>query len=91
MAEEKEVGKIAHYFGKISVGIIELSDELAVGDQIHIKGGTTDLEQTVDSMQIEHDVVEKAGAGDSVGIKVTEKVRDGDVVYKVVEVVEEGQ
>ena len=92
MAKEKEskteelVGKITHYFGKIEVGIIEISKgKLAVGDVIHIKGSSTDFEQTVDSMQIEHEQVEKAKKGDAIGLKVKDKVREGDEVYKVTE------
>jgi putative protease len=84
MAEEKLIGKISHYYKNINVGIIELGDELAVGDKIRIKGASTDFEQAVDSMQIEHEAVEKAGAGKGVGIKVSEKVREGDQVFKVV-------
>lgn len=84
MAEEKLIGKISHYYDHISVGIIELEDELAVGDTIHIRGNKTDFEQKVESMQIEHEAVEKAGAGKGAGIKVIAKVRDGDEVYKVV-------
>jgi putative protease len=89
MAEEKKeelVGKITHYFGKIEVGIIEISKgKLAVGDKIHVKGTSTDFEQTVDSMQIEHEQVEKAKKGDAIGLKVKDKVREGDEVYKVIE------
>ena len=84
MAEEKLIGKISHYYGNISVGIIELSDELAVGDTIRIRGHKTDFEQQVESMQIEHQPVEKAEAGQIVGIKVIAKVREGDNVYKIV-------
>ncbi len=83
MAEEKLVGKISHYYTNIGVGIIELEDDLAVGDMVHIKGTTTDFEQKIDSMQIEHDQVEKAGSGKGIGIKVKEKVRQGDLVYRV--------
>lgn len=83
--QEQEIGKISHYFGKISVGIIELSGPLKVGDNIHIKGAHADFNQTVDSMQIEHQSVEEAKAGDFVGIKVAEKVHDNDKVYKVIE------
>ena len=90
MAEEEKkeelIGKITHYFGKIEVGILEITKgKLAVGDTIHIKGGSTDFEQTVDSMQIEHEQVEKAKKGDVIGLKVKDKVREEDEVYKVIE------
>lgn len=82
---EKEIGKIAHFFDKISVGIIELTDTLKVGDTIHIKGKETDFTQSVSSMQIEHEAVEEAKTGDAIGLKVIEPVREKDVVYKVEE------
>jgi len=88
MVEEKKeelVGKVTHYFGKIEVAIIELSKEIKVGDKIHIKGNTTDFEQEVNSMQIEHQNIEKAKKGDMIGLKVKEKVREGDEVYKVLD------
>lgn len=85
MAEEKKVGKVAHYFTKIGVAVVDLSAELKVGDTIHIKGHTSDFTQTVDSIQIEHKQVEKAGKGKSIGLKVAEHAREEDVVYKVVE------
>jgi len=86
LREEKleEVGKVAHYFTKIGVAVIDLTAPLAVGDEIIIKGATTDYEQTVDSMQIEHENVAIAKAGDSIGLKVKERVRESDVVYKMV-------
>ena len=80
--EQKPIGEVTHYFGKIGVMAIDLSDDLTVGDAIHIKGHTTDLILTVDSMQVEHQAVAKAGPGDSIGIKVGEKVRPGDKVYR---------
>lgn len=83
--EEKQIGKIVHYFGHIDVGIIELTDSLKVGDTIHIKGHSEDFTQTVESIQIEHDSVNEAKAGDSVGIKVTGRVHEQDIVYKVTE------
>ncbi len=87
MAEEKsvgkEVGKVTHYFGNLGVGVIELSSSLSVGDKIRIKGATTDFEQPIDSMQIEHEKVEKAESGQSIGLKVKEHVRGHDKVYKV--------
>tara|TARA_Y100000310_G_scaffold203351_1_gene203587 strand:- start:22081 stop:22389 length:309 start_codon:yes stop_codon:yes gene_type:complete len=79
----KEVGKISHYFTNLGVGIIELKGTLKVGDKIRIKGATTDFEQKVDSMQIEHDKVEEAKKGKSVGLKVKDQVRQNDVVYKL--------
>ena len=83
--EEKEVGVITHYFGKISVGIIELSATLAVGDTIHIKGAHDDFTQTVGSMQIEHEQVESADSGQVIGIEVAQKVHPHDKVFLVVE------
>lgn len=80
---EKQIGKITHYFSRINVGIIELSDSLKVGDKIHIKGHSEDFEQAIDSMQIEHASVNEANAGDSVGISVSKKVHENDAVYKV--------
>jgi Elongation factor Tu domain 2. len=80
---EQQVGIINEFFARINVAGVELSDTMRVGDTIHIKGHTTDLEQTVDSMQIEHDKVEEATAGQAVGIKVKDRVRQGDQVFKV--------
>ncbi|MEK7579716.1 MAG: hypothetical protein AAB469_00805 [Patescibacteria group bacterium] len=78
---EKLIGKITHYYNGIGVGIVELADSLKVGDTIHIKGKNTDFEQTIDSMQIEHDKIEQAKKGDVVGIRVNQKVKEGDEVY----------
>lgn len=88
MAEEiieegKLIGKVTHYFSKIGVAVIELSDVLKVGDTIRIIGGETDFEQAVDSMEVEHQKVEQAKTGDSVGLKVSQKVREGYKVYKL--------
>lgn len=81
-----EVGRVADYFKKIGVLAIEITaGEISVGDTLHFKGQTTDFTQKVDSMQIEHDNVNKAGVGMSVGIKVKERVRIHDHVYKIVE------
>jgi len=85
MAEEKLVGKIVHYYTNIGVGVIELSDKLNVGDKIHVKGASTDFEQSLDSMQVEHQNVETAKAGESIGVKLNEKVRENDEVFKVIE------
>jgi len=81
--ELKEIGKVTHFFSKISVAVIELKATLSVGDRIRVQGPTTDFEQTVDSMQIEHENVKTAKAGQSIGLKVKERVREKDTVYKV--------
>lgn len=84
--EEKKVGEIIKFFGKIGVAAIRLSEgSLKVGDKIHIVGHTTDITQTVDSMQIENQDVQEAGPGADIGIKVKDRAREHDVVYKVVE------
>ena len=78
-----KIGKVVHYYTNLGVGIIELSGTLKVGDKIKIKGATTDFEQAVASMQIEHDKVEEAKKGKSIGLKVKKHVRQNDVVYKL--------
>jgi len=84
--KEKLIGKITHYFTNIGVAVVEItSGGLKVGDKIHIKGGNTDFEQKVESMQVEHEGVEKAKKGEGVGLKVNEYAREGDEVYKVEE------
>jgi translation initiation factor IF-2 len=80
---EKRVAKVTHYWAQIGVAGVKLYDTLQVGDTIHISGSTTDFEQTVDSMQIEHESVKVAKKGQEVGLKVGERVRKGDGVYKV--------
>ncbi len=82
--QETEIGKITHYYGNINVGIIELTDSLKVGDNIHIKGHTSDITQTVESIQIEHRNITEAEKGQVVGIKVLDKVHPHDKVYKVI-------
>jgi putative protease len=77
-----EVGRIVHFFSKIDVAVIELKAALSVGDTIAIKGPTTDFEQRVDSMQIEHNNVQRAEPGQSIGLKVLQRVRETDVVFK---------
>jgi putative protease len=77
-----EIGRITHFFSKIDVAVIELTAPLNVGDTITIKGPTTDFEQKVDSMQIEHKNVQKAEPGQSIGLKVKQRVRETDTVYK---------
>ena len=82
--EEKEIGKVTHYYGNLSVGIIELTDALKLGETIHIKGHTSDFTQNVESMQVEHANVSEAKSGDVIGIKVAQKVHIGDKVLKVI-------
>lgn len=80
----REVGKVTHYFTRIGVAVIELTDKLSVGDKILIKGSTTNIEQTIESMQIEHENVKTAQRGQSIGLKVNDRVREEDRVYKIV-------
>jgi len=81
--DKQLIGKVSHYFTKIGVAVIDLEAPLVKGDKISIEGATTNFEQKVDSMQIEHKDVDKAKKGDSVGMKVKDRVRGGDNVYKV--------
>ena len=81
--KEMQVGKVTHYFSKIGVAVIEITGgSIKVGDEIHIKGHTSDFKQKVSSMQIEHDKIEVAEPGQSIGVKVNEPVRANDLVYK---------
>jgi len=80
---EVVIGKVNDFFARPVVAGIELTASIKVGDKIHIKGHTTDLELAVNSMQIDNVNVEQAKAGDNIGIKVSERVRHGDLVYKV--------
>jgi putative protease len=82
---EKLIGIVSNYFSKISVAAVEITDgTLSVGETLHFLGYTTDFESRVSSMQIEHRSVTEVKKGDSVGIKVAEKVRENDKVYKIV-------
>jgi putative protease len=86
MAERVKVGSVFSFFGKIGVAAVNLSDGgLKVGDKVQVQGATTDLVFTLDSMQIERQPVAEASKGQSVGIKVPDKVRPNDVVYRVSE------
>jgi len=80
---EEEIGKVSAFFAQPVVAGIDLTAALKVGDKIHIKGHTTDLELTVESMQINNANVEQGNPGDSVGIKLPDRVRPGDEVYRV--------
>jgi len=82
---DKRVGKVTHFYNHLSVAVLDLSDELKVGDTICIVGRFTDIEQHVVSMEINHQKVSTVGPGREVALKVYEPVRKGDVVYKVVD------
>ncbi len=82
---DEMIGKVSDFFARPVVAAIELTAALKLGDKIHIKGHTTDLVLNVDSMQIDNVPVEEAKAGDSVGVKVPERVRNSDMVYKIVD------
>jgi putative protease len=86
MAQEMEIGRVVDYYAKVGVVALEITQgALNVGDTIHVKGHTTDFVQTVESMQIEHEAVQSAKAGDSIGIKVKERARGHDIVFKVLD------
>ena len=80
--QETEIGEVMTYYANIGVAAIELTSGVNVGDTIIFRGFTTDLEHRVDSMQIEHDYVQEAKAGDQIGVKIPGKVRKNDRVYK---------
>jgi len=82
-AEGKEAGRITHFFDKIGVAVVEITGKLKVGDKIRVKGTTTDFEQKVDSMQIEHEEIKEAKKGDAIGMKVADRVREHDKVFVV--------
>lgn len=82
---EKEVGKVNKFFSKVSVAAVEvISDTIKIGDELHFKGATTDFNIRVESMEIEKEPVQEVKPKDLVGIKVPERVRPGDRVYKVI-------
>ncbi len=84
--ERMKVGEVFHYFGKISVAAIRLTDgPLAVGDTIQIQGPSTNLTEVVESLQMEHAAVTHAEKGEEVGVQVKDRAREKDLVYKVVE------
>lgn len=82
---KKEIGQITHFYNRICVAVLSLTDTLRVGDQVHITGSTTDFIQDVNSMEIEHKKVVSVGPGDEVALKVIEPVRKGDAIFKIIE------
>ncbi len=79
---DKEIGIVTHFFDKIGVMVVKLNDKLSVGDKIKVKKGDEEFEEIVESMQVEHESIDKAKKGDEVAIKVSGKTKEGAVVYK---------
>ncbi len=80
---EKQIGEVTHYFGHIPAGIVKLGGKIKNGDKVRFKGATTDFTQEISSMEVDHKNVDTAKKGDEVGIKVDERVREGDEVFLV--------
>jgi len=85
MVEKKLIGMISHFYPKISVAVVDLQDTVRVGDKISIERETGTFEQVVDSMQIEHENINEAKKGQSIGLKIIDKTREGAKVFKVIE------
>lgn len=83
MAEEKPIGEVTHYYGNLGVAIIKFTKAVKTGESVHLKGTTTDFTQKIDSMQFDHKDIGEAEKGQEVGIKVDDKVREGDQVFEV--------
>ena len=81
--EYTKVGRIEHYFSKAGVAIVEVSAQIKKGDKILIRGGTTNLSQVIESMEIEHKQVDEAQVDQRIGLKVADRVRENDIVYRV--------
>ncbi|MFH0732938.1 MAG: translation elongation factor-like protein [Candidatus Omnitrophota bacterium] len=81
--KEVAIGEITHFFPHVNAAVIKLKQALTEGETVHIKGGTTDFTEQVSSMQIDNKPIKEAKKGDEVGLLVKDKVRKGDVVYKV--------
>jgi len=81
---EKQIGTVTHYYTRLSVAVLNLTDDIHLSDEIHIKGHITDLFMTVASLEVEHHKIESAGIGLEVALKVDDYVRTGDEIFKVV-------
>ena len=82
---EAEIGRVTHYYSHLNVAVLERMDHLKVGETVHFLGHTTDFTQRVTSMEIDHHHVVAVNPGDNVALKVTEPVREHDVIYRVTE------
>jgi hypothetical protein len=82
---EERIGQVTHFYNRIRVAVLDLSAELKVGDVVHLTGRTTDFTQSVESIEIEHQNVQAVGPGQEAALKVIDRVRKGDVVFKVIE------
>jgi putative protease len=85
MTNGERIGEVTHYYNKISVAVVKLSQDLKVGDSVHFLGRHTDFQQEITSMQIEHQPLTEVKAGDEVALKVKQRVRRGDAVFKLTE------
>ncbi len=84
MAEGKQIGEVTHYYSHLEVAIVKFKRKVSVGDTVRFKGHTTDFTETIKHMQYDHKDVEEAKSGQEVGVKVSEKVRQGDQVLEMV-------
>lgn len=83
MANGERIGEVTHFFGKICVAVLNLSKNLKIGDSVHFLGRNTDFQQEIHSMQVDHEVVTEVSAGDDVAVKVAQRVRRGDSVFRI--------
>ena len=82
MSEQKPIGTVTHYFGNLGVAIVKFNKLISVGAKLKFKGATTDFEEVVKSIQFDHKEIDKAKKGLEVGIKVKDKVREGDMIFE---------
>jgi hypothetical protein len=83
MSDGEQVGEVIHFYGKINVAVLRCDKALKVGEKVHFLGRHTDFEQEVDSMQVEHQSVEEVASGGEVAIKVKQRTRRGDKIFRL--------
>lgn len=83
MANEEKIGEVTHYFGKINVAVLKIDQGIKIGENLHFVGNHTDFSQEIKSLQIEHQDVSEADAGSDVAMKVKDRVRAGDKVFRL--------